>query len=84
MSHSPGRFRGGHSPSPRDDVRWFSGPENTSDENWREARQQQQHFRRNIHFDTPKDVWAQGNQEDDSLNKSGKGLDIEGVMSWLI
>lgn len=71
MSYSPGRFRGGHSPSPRDDLRWFPGPENTSDDSWREGRQQQQHFRRNIHFDTPKDVWEQGSHED-SLNKSGR------------
>lgn len=76
MSYSPGRFRGGHSPSPRDDLRWFPGPENTGDDSWREGRQQQQHFRRNIHFDAPKDVWEQGSQED-SLNKSGEGLDIK-------
>uniref|UniRef100_A0A4W6BQR3 Terminal uridylyl transferase 7 n=1 Tax=Lates calcarifer TaxID=8187 RepID=A0A4W6BQR3_LATCA len=29
LSYSPGGFRGGHSPSQKDDVRWFSGPENT-------------------------------------------------------
>lgn len=86
MNHSPGRFRGGHSPSPRDDLRWFSGPENTGDDNWREGRQQQQqqHFRRNMHFDSPKEVWEQGNQEDSSLNKSGEGLDIEDVLRWFI
>lgn len=78
MSHSPGRFRGGHSPSPRDDLRWFSSPENTSDDHWRESRQQQQqHFRRNIPFETPKEIWEKGNQEDGSLNKSGEDLGIK-------
>lgn len=72
MSYSPGRFMGGHSPSPRDDFRWFSGPENTSDDNWKDGRQQQQHFRRNIHFDAPKELWEQGNQ-DATDNSSNKG-----------
>lgn len=80
MSYSPGRFRGGHSPSPRDDIRWLSGPDNSSgsrEDKWRERpqQQQQQHFRRNLHAEGPKEDWEQGSREDSSLNKSGEDLE---------
>ncbi|KAE8291936.1 Terminal uridylyltransferase 7 [Larimichthys crocea] len=65
MSYSPGGFRGGHSPSQKDD-RWFSGPENsggTREDNWRERaqqQQQQQHWRRSSQAEGPKEDREQG------------------------
>ncbi|XP_059193159.1 terminal uridylyltransferase 7 isoform X2 [Centropristis striata] len=76
MSYSPGGFRGGHSPSQKDDLRWFSGPENsggTREDNWRE-RSQQQHWRRSAQGEGPKEDREQGGREDTDGNahKSGR------------
>lgn len=43
QSSSPGGIRGGHSPSQRDDLQWFPGPENSGggrEDSWREHSQQ--------------------------------------------
>lgn len=75
MSYSPGGFRGGHSPSQKDD-RWFSGPENsggTREDNWRErAQQQQQHWRRSSQAEGPKEDREQG------AHKPGEHFEIYG------
>ncbi|XP_029295943.1 terminal uridylyltransferase 7 isoform X2 [Cottoperca gobio] len=65
LSYSPGGFRGGHSPSQKDDPRWFSGPENsggTREDNWRERSQQ--HWRRSTQGEGPKEDREQGARED--------------------
>ncbi|XP_063346052.1 terminal uridylyltransferase 7 isoform X3 [Pelmatolapia mariae] len=69
LSHSPGGLRGGHSPSQRDDVRWFSGPQ---EDNWRERPQQS--WRRGMQGESPKEDREQGRREatDDGFQKSGK------------
>lgn len=69
LSRSPGGLRGGHSPSQRDDLRWFSGPQ---EDNWRERSQQ--HRRRGTQGEVPKEDREQGRREstDDSSHKSGK------------
>lgn len=76
VSYSPGGFRGGHSPSQKDDVRWFSGPENSGgsrEDNWRE-RSQQQSWRRSSQGEGPKEDREQGRREatDSSAHKSGR------------
>ncbi|XP_053276091.1 terminal uridylyltransferase 7 [Pleuronectes platessa] len=66
LSYSPGGFRGGHSPSQKDDSRWFPGLENSGglrDDVWRE-RPQQQHWRRSGQADGPKEDREQGRRED--------------------
>lgn len=75
MSYSPGGFRGGHSPSQKDDLRWFPGPENcggSRDDNWRERSQQ--HWRRSSQGDGPKEDREQGRREptDGSAYASGE------------
>ncbi|XP_051278401.1 terminal uridylyltransferase 7 isoform X2 [Dicentrarchus labrax] len=75
MSYSPGGFRGGHSPSQKDDLRWFSGPENcggSRDDNWRERSQQ--HWRRSSQGEGPKEDREQGRREptDGSAHASGR------------
>lgn len=82
MSYSPGGFRGGHSPSQKDD-RWFSGPENSGgsrEDNWRERsqqQQQQQHWRRSTQGEGPKEDREQGRREaTDDAHKSGEDLEI--------
>uniref|UniRef100_A0A8C4NIG6 RNA uridylyltransferase n=1 Tax=Dicentrarchus labrax TaxID=13489 RepID=A0A8C4NIG6_DICLA len=75
MSYSPGGFRGGHSPSQKDDLRWFSGPENcggSRDDNWRERSQQ--HWRRSSQGEGPKEDREQGRREptDGSAHASGE------------
>ncbi|XP_041643234.1 terminal uridylyltransferase 7 [Cheilinus undulatus] len=77
MSFSPGGFRGGHSPSQRDDLRWYSGPESSGgsrEDNWRERSQQQQHWRRGTHGEGPNEDREQGRREDNDggPNKSGR------------
>ncbi|XP_054467123.1 terminal uridylyltransferase 7 isoform X2 [Anoplopoma fimbria] len=65
MSYSPGGFRGGHSPSQKDDPRWFSGPENSGgprDDTWRERPQQ--HWRRSAPGDGPNEDREQGGREE--------------------
>lgn len=73
LSHSPGGLRGGHSPSQRDDVRWFSGPQ---EDNWRERPQQS--WRRGMQGESPKEDREQGRREatDDGFQKSGKCLEV--------
>ncbi|XP_070760617.1 terminal uridylyltransferase 7 [Enoplosus armatus] len=69
MSYSPGGFRGGHSPSQKEDLRWFSGPDNSGgsrEDNWRERSQQQQHWRRSTQGEGPKE------DTDGSSHKSGR------------
>ncbi|XP_034451806.1 terminal uridylyltransferase 4 [Hippoglossus hippoglossus] len=66
LSYSPGGFRGGHSPSQKEDVRWFPGLENSGglrDDAWRE-RSQQQHWRRSGQADGPKEDREQGRRDD--------------------
>ncbi|CAB1454910.1 unnamed protein product [Pleuronectes platessa] len=66
LSYSPGGFRGGHSPSQKDDSRWFPGLENSGglrDDVWRE-RPQQQHWRRSGQADGPKEDREQGRRDD--------------------
>lgn len=80
VSYSPGGFRGGHSPSQKDEVRWFSGPENSGgsrEDNWRE-RSQQQSWRRSSQGEGPKEDREQGRREatDSSAHKSGEYLEI--------
>eukprot|EP00064_Thunnus_orientalis_P015132 superscaffoldBa00002749_g15181 len=67
LGYSPGGFRGGHSPLQKDDIRWFSGPENSGgsrEDNWRERSQQQQHWRRNTQGEGPKEDKEQWRRED--------------------
>uniref|UniRef100_A0A3Q1C2W4 CCHC-type domain-containing protein n=1 Tax=Amphiprion ocellaris TaxID=80972 RepID=A0A3Q1C2W4_AMPOC len=76
LSYSPGGFRGGHSPSQRDDLRWFSGPENSGggrEDNWRE-RSQQQHWRRSTQGEGTREDREQGRRDipDDGANNSGR------------
>ncbi|XP_047197197.1 terminal uridylyltransferase 4 [Hippoglossus stenolepis] len=66
LSYSPGGFRGGHSPSQKEDVRWFPGLENSGglrDDAWRE-RSQQQHWRRSGQAEGPKEDREQGRRDD--------------------
>lgn len=79
LSHSAGGFRGDSSPSQKDDLRWFSGPENgggSREDNWRERSQQ--HWRRNTQGEGPKEDREQGWREgtDGSAHKSGESLEI--------
>ncbi|XP_037633222.1 terminal uridylyltransferase 7 isoform X2 [Sebastes umbrosus] len=74
LSYSPGGFRGGHSPSQKDDPRWFSGSENsggTREDNWRERSQ---HWRRSTQGEGPREDREQGGREDadGSGHKSGR------------
>ncbi|KAM9744192.1 terminal uridylyltransferase 7 isoform 1-T1 [Menidia menidia] len=75
LSYSPGGFRGGHSPSQREDLRWFSGPESSGsrEEIWRE-RMQQQHWRRNTQGEYTQDDREEGRREasEDGSQKSGR------------
>ncbi|XP_019954729.2 terminal uridylyltransferase 7 [Paralichthys olivaceus] len=76
LSYSPGGFRGGHSPSQKDDTRWFQGAENSGglrEDSWKE-RSQQQHWRRSVQADGPKEDREQGRREDTdgSAHKLGK------------
>ncbi|KAM3610510.1 uncharacterized protein V6R79_004990 [Siganus canaliculatus] len=76
MGYSPGGFRGGQSPSLKDDLRWFSGPENSGgswEDSWRE-RPQQQHWRKTSQGEGSKEDWEEGRREsaDDSSYRSGK------------
>lgn len=85
MSYSPGGFRGGHSPSQRDDLRWFSGPENSSggrEDNWRERsqQQQQQHSRRNLQGEGPKEDREQGYREASDSNSYKSGEDLKSLL----
>uniref|UniRef100_A0A7N6A8I3 CCHC-type domain-containing protein n=1 Tax=Anabas testudineus TaxID=64144 RepID=A0A7N6A8I3_ANATE len=75
LSYSPGGFRGGSSPSQKDDLRWSSGPENiggSREDNWRERSQQ--HWRRSTRGEGPKEdqeqEWKEGT--DGSAHKSGR------------
>ncbi|KAI4820050.1 hypothetical protein KUCAC02_028042 [Chaenocephalus aceratus] len=75
MGYSPGGFRGGHSPSQKDDPRWSSGPENsggTREENWRERSQQQ--WRRSNQGEGPRDDREQGGRDenDGNAHKAGR------------
>uniref|UniRef100_A0A8D3DR36 CCHC-type domain-containing protein n=1 Tax=Scophthalmus maximus TaxID=52904 RepID=A0A8D3DR36_SCOMX len=73
LSYAPAGFRGGQSPSQKDDIRWFSGPENSGgvrEDKWRE-RSQQQHWRRSVQ--------AEGPRED-----ADDGLNIQGIYTLLI
>ncbi|KAI3372656.1 hypothetical protein L3Q82_023126 [Scortum barcoo] len=80
MSYSPGGFRGGHSPSQRDDLRWYSVPEHSGgsrEDNWRERsqqQQQQQHWRRSTYGEGPNEDREQGRRDgfDGSAHKSGR------------
>ncbi|XP_068461077.1 terminal uridylyltransferase 7 isoform X2 [Clinocottus analis] len=74
LSYSPGGFRGGHSPSQKDDPRWFSGPENSGggrEDAWRERSQQQ--WRRNTSGEGPKEDREQGGREDPDGNAHKPG-----------
>lgn len=76
-SYSPGLFRGGNSPSQMDDVRWFSGPDNSGvsrEDNWRE-RMHQQHWRSGSQEGQKRDR-EQGRKEtnDDGAHNSGEEL----------
>lgn len=78
LGYSPGGFRGGNSPSQKED-RWFSGPDNgggSREDSWRERSQQpqQQHWRRNAQGDGPKEDREQGRRDtnDDSAHKLGE------------
>ncbi|XP_045890712.1 terminal uridylyltransferase 7 [Micropterus dolomieu] len=67
MSYSPGGFRGGHSPSQRDDLRWSSGPENSGgsrEDNWRERSQP--HWRKSTQGEGPRE------DTDGSTHKPGR------------
>lgn len=80
MSFSPGGFKGGHSPSQREDLRWSSGPEyggGAREDNWRE-RSQQQHWRRRSQGEGPREDRDDGRREarDDSPHKSGEDLEL--------
>ncbi|XP_031161561.1 terminal uridylyltransferase 7 [Sander lucioperca] len=75
LGYSPGGFRGGHSPSQKDDLRWFSGSENSGgsrEDNWRESSQQ--HWRRSTQGEGPNEDREQGGREDTDGNghKSGR------------
>ncbi|XP_078107333.1 terminal uridylyltransferase 7 [Sander vitreus] len=75
LGYSPGGFRGSHSPSQKDDLRWFSGPENSGgsrEDNWRESSQQ--HWRRSTQGEGPNEDREQGGREDTDGNghKSGR------------
>ncbi|XP_029960124.1 terminal uridylyltransferase 7 [Salarias fasciatus] len=80
LSYSPGAFRGGHSPSQRDDPRWFLGHDNsygTREDNWRDRfpqQQQQQHWRRTTQGEGPKEDREQGRRDatDDGAHDSGR------------
>lgn len=78
LSYSPGGFRGGHSPSQRDELRWFSGLEHSSgsqEDNWRERSQQ--HWR-NLQGEGSREDREHGRREDadSSSHKSGEDLEI--------
>nr|XP_029134001.1 terminal uridylyltransferase 7-like [Labrus bergylta] len=75
LSFSPGGFRGGHSPSQKDDPRWYSGPESSGggrEDNWRERSQQ--HWGRSTQGEGPREDREQGRREDNDggPNKSGR------------
>ena len=79
LSYSPGGFRGGHSPSQKEDARWYPGSENSGglrDDGWRERSQQQQHWRRSGQAEGSKEDREQGRREDSDggANKLGKDL----------
>lgn len=79
MSYSPGGFRGGHSSSPRDELRWFSGLEHSSgsqEDNWRDRSQQQQHHWRNLQGEGSREDGEHGSREDTDSYKSGEDLEI--------
>ena len=76
LSYSPVGIRGGHSPSQRDNLRWFSGPDNSAesqDDYWREFSREQ-HWRRSAQARGPKEDREQGRREttDGSAPKSGE------------
>ncbi|XP_058492229.1 terminal uridylyltransferase 4 isoform X2 [Solea solea] len=76
LSYSPGGFRGGHSPSQKDDVRWdgAAGGSSSREDNWRE-RSQQQPWRRSVQAEGPREDREHGRRDDpdkDSAQKPGK------------
>lgn len=76
LSSSPGGFRSGPIPSPKDDPRWFPGLDNMSgslEDSWRE-RSYQQRWRRSSQGEGPKEDGDLGNQE--ACNES-KSVQIE-------
>lgn len=76
LSHSPGGFKGGHSPSQRDDFQWFSSPESSAlnrEDNWR-VRTQQQQWRRSTQGDGSTEDMGQRRGEEDFALKPGEDL----------
>ncbi|KAM6945034.1 terminal uridylyltransferase 7 [Lycodopsis pacificus] len=74
LNYSPGGFRGGHSPSQKDDPRWFPGLENSGggrEESWRERSQP--HWRRSAPGEGPRDDREQGGREDADGNAHNSG-----------
>ncbi|XP_075955152.1 terminal uridylyltransferase 7 isoform X1 [Anarhichas minor] len=74
LNYSPGGFRGGHSPSQKDDPRWFAGLENSGggrEESWRERSQP--HWRRSAPGEGPRDDREQGGREDADGNAHNSG-----------
>lgn len=72
LSYSPVGLRGGHSPSQRDNIRWFSGPDSTeSQEDYRREFSREQHWRRSSQAEGPKD---DRETTDGGAPKSGEDL----------
>ncbi|XP_035999912.1 terminal uridylyltransferase 7 [Fundulus heteroclitus] len=76
LAHSPGGFRGGQSPSRRDDSQWFSGSVSSDfsqEDTWR-GYSQQQHWRRRTQGESPNEDGEYGRREDadDVAHKPGK------------
>ncbi|XP_068559289.1 terminal uridylyltransferase 7 [Cebidichthys violaceus] len=75
LSYSPGGFRGGHSPSQKDDPRWFSGLDNSGggrEDSWRERSQP--HWRRSsAPGEGPREDREQGGREDADGNAHNSG-----------
>ncbi|XP_068167780.1 terminal uridylyltransferase 7 [Antennarius striatus] len=77
LSYSPGGFRGGHSPSQKDDFRRFSGSESSGgsrEDKWREHSHHQQPHWRGRSQGGPKEDREQGRRDttDESAHNSGR------------
>ncbi|KAM4745927.1 terminal uridylyltransferase 7 [Anableps anableps] len=73
LGYSPGGFRGGQSPSQRDDLRWFSGPVNSDfsqEDIWR-GHSQQQDWRRRTQGESPNE-YGMRVDTDDTAHKPGR------------
>ncbi|XP_061585537.1 terminal uridylyltransferase 7 isoform X2 [Cololabis saira] len=83
LSYSPVGIRGGHSPSQRDNFRWFSGPDSSvesQEDYWREFSKEQ-HWRRSAQAEGPKDDREHGRRRRNRNKKKAFAEENRGLLT---